>query len=208
MAKYYIGHPIKVDIDDGDRPARPHTKAERTRFSQPAARKLLARFATYVRGDRRTAFGHVSSDEPFMYEDGHPGLLNLLEAAHDSGMQSLLCDIGDKCSDQSTLDRRLLAKIIGTMATDSPTVSYLPCAVAESVLAFLASAQSEPGFDSDLQDAFQLEDSLLFEFFVALDRLHDDSHIGQAVTTRYVEFLKYLAERSLKCGVGGPDVPA
>ena len=34
------------------------------------------------------------------------------------------------------------------------------------------------------------------------------AHAGQAVLGNYRSFLNCLAEHSLRCGVGGPDVPA
>lgn len=49
--KYCHGDSIKkVDADDHNRYAPPHTKADRTLLPQAASRKLLSRFATYVRG--------------------------------------------------------------------------------------------------------------------------------------------------------------
>ncbi len=71
QAAYYSGQPIYMAPDTGEQHSRPHTKAQRALFAEPSARKLLSRFAMYVRGDHRTAFGHASTAEAFVFEDGH-----------------------------------------------------------------------------------------------------------------------------------------
>lgn len=93
------------------------------------------------------------------------------------------------------------------MAADSPVISYLPYATAEFVFSFLGADVDETGFDTDLQDAFQLDAPLLFEFCLAIDRMQGCLHPGEAMCTRYVAFVRCLAERSIQCGTGGPDVP-
>ena len=49
----------------------------------------------YVRGDRHTAFGHISQEAGLVYEDSDVDLINLLAASASNGMQSLLTVIGD-----------------------------------------------------------------------------------------------------------------
>lgn len=72
LGRYYNGTPIKeVDPLDDAEYHRPHTKAQRALFLAPSARKLLFSFATYVRGDHRTAFGHGSNVAAFSYEHDH-----------------------------------------------------------------------------------------------------------------------------------------
>ncbi len=94
----------------------------------------MSGFAAYVRGDHRTAFGHASRGEAFVFEDDHADVINLLAAAEGNSMQSMLLHIGSFCGTQSRPDRRMLAKVLGTFATDSPTLvvsalwplAYLP----------------------------------------------------------------------------------
>lgn len=209
LGEYYTGTPIKaVDEHDQNRFDRPHSKSDCALLPQHASRKLLSKFAAHVRGDGRTAFGIRLEEEPFHYEQGHPDLSNLLQAAETVSMSNLINDIGDLCSDQPRLDKRTLAKMLGTMATDSPTVSYLPRPVAERVLSFLsAEDMPEDGSDSELQDALQLDAPLLFEFCLALDRMNNCIHAGEAMLSGYRAFLQCLAERSIYCGTGSPDVP-
>lgn len=122
-------------------------------------------------------------------------------------MQSMLSDIGSLSGTRSRPDKFILAKVLGTFATDSPTLSYLPYGLAQSLLTFLAADIVDEGFDSD-QDAFELEAPLLNEFCLVLDRLHDFCNSGQAVHSRYSDFFRVLAERSVRCGTGGPSAPA
>ena len=131
-----MSQPIKVTTDDADRPSCPHTKAERALFPHAASRKLLSRCATYLRGDKRALFGHATQDAAFGSQINHADLINLLGVADSKGMAAFLTDIGDKCADQTSSNRRLLAKVIGVFATDGPIVLYLPCGVAESLLTF------------------------------------------------------------------------
>ena len=62
-------------------------------------------------------------------------------------MAALITDIVDMCSNVSVSDRRLLAKVLGTMATDSPTISYLPYVVAQALSGLL-------GVDDDIEAGF------------------------------------------------------
>lgn len=112
------------------------------------------------------------------------------------------------CSNVSVSDRRLLAKVLGTMATESPTISYRPYVVAEAVMGLLGVDDDiEAGFDANTHDMFQLDAPLLFEFCLALDRMHGCGTTGEAMRVRCGTFLQCLTTRSIVCGTGGPVAP-
>lgn len=136
-----------------------------------------------------------------------PDLISLLAAAVSIGMSASINDIGGMCAGLSHSDRRILAKMLGTMAADSPVISYLPYASAERILSyFVVNDEDETGFGTDLQDVLQLDAPLLLEFCLAIDRMHACTHVGEAMCAHYVDFLKLLAKRSIACGNGGPSV--
>ncbi|KAL3156304.1 hypothetical protein ABBQ32_012572 [Trebouxia sp. C0010 RCD-2024] len=68
LGKYYHGDSVEsVNPEDHTRYERTYTKAERTLLPEVASRKLLFRFASYARGDNRTAFGHRCEQLAFQY---------------------------------------------------------------------------------------------------------------------------------------------
>ena len=103
LSKYYTGTPIKAADQHTDRAQRPHTKAERSLFPNATSCKL-SDFATYVRADGLSAFGHRSEGGSFQYEQDAPDLVELLEAAEGMNMADLISDIGDLCNEQPRAD--------------------------------------------------------------------------------------------------------
>ena len=70
-----------------------------------------------------------------------------------------------------------------------------------------AEHDTQAGFASDLADAFQLDSTLLCDICSVLDRMHGCTRFGAAMLFEYSAFLQYFAERSIRCGQGGPAAP-
>ena len=140
QARHYCGQPITDFDSDGPAEARPHPRADRCLFNSAADRKPLQDFAAYARGDGKTAFGHsgVTQAHSFVFEEHHPSLQHLLEAASKQDMASMVTDVGSMYEDSSSPDRKVLAKMLRSMASDSPVASYLPREIAALVGALLA----------------------------------------------------------------------
>ncbi len=66
-------------------------------------------------------------------------------------------------------------------------LSYLPYGL---LLTFPTADINDEGFDSDLQDDFELEVPVLNELCLVLDCLHDFCDPGQAAHSRYSAFLE------------------
>ena len=58
QGRYYCGQSFTAPLVNAVAEPRPHTRAERSLFKAASDRKMLQAFATYVRGDGRSAFGH------------------------------------------------------------------------------------------------------------------------------------------------------
>ncbi len=78
--------------------------------------------------------------------------------------------------------------MLSSLASDRPTVSYLPLKVAP-VEHLIQACQ----LSAEVQELLQSQAPHVLEFSVVLDRLHGFSHAGQAVLTLYDQFLLRLA---------------
>ena len=211
QAGRYHGESItQLEDDSIDAAPRPHTRAQRCVLSAAADRQLLGDFATSVRTDERSAFGHQrvgADDERFVFEYGSTNLEDLLRTATALDMSDMVQDIVNLQYRLDSSQQRVLAKMLGSMATDSPVSSYFPYTVAVKVKALLDQSQT-PVLTAELQELLQNQAPLFFEFCTVLDALHESTTVGQAILNRYRAFVIRLVTMTVLCGTGGPALTA
>ena len=103
--------------------------------------------------------------------------------------------------------QRVLAKMLGSRATDSPVSSYFPYLVAVKVKALLDQRQT-PVLTAELQELLQSQAPLFFEFCTVLNALHSFTTVGQAIVTCYRDFVIRLVTKIILGGTGGPALTA
>lgn len=201
QARYYCGQSITDAHADSIAQLRPHVRADRCMFRADADRKLLKGLASYVRGDNRTAFGHqkITADKLFVLDDNEEALM---EAAMNQNMGSLVADVAHMCDRLAPSDRKVLGKMLGSLASDSPAISYSPLTVANAFEPLFASHAH--GYPAEFLELLQNEAPLFLEFSAVLDRMHDVAVLGSTVMSKYIDFVKKLVERTLTCATGGP----
>ena len=132
-------------------------------------------------------------------------MTELLAGTDEVGLNSMLEDVQQLHTDLPQADRLILAKMFGSMSSDSPTLSYFPLEVAIELQALIGS-ESQQRFTYELQELLQSTAPLFLEFCAVLDRMHNHVAPGQAIMSRYRDCLLQLIACTLRCCSGGPEL--
>ena len=171
-------------------------------FAAAAAdRRLVSAFASFIRNDGRTAFEDISPAQQFSFQDNETALV-LCAQQHD--MSKLVLDVHGMSASLSLPDRQVLAKMLGSMASDSPTLSYFPLEVAASIKECIE--VQDRHFSVELQERMQSQAPHFLEFCIVSDCMRGFTVVGQATMPLYHKFLLQLADVTMQCSEGGPDL--
>lgn len=119
-------------------------------------------------------------------------------------MTNLVDDIHSRCLNVSVADCKVLAKMLGSFAGDSPVLSYLPWVAAAALQSLLDRSATE--FDAVTDEVFRTNAPLFMEFSGVLDRMLGCLASGQALLGQYTPFAQKLIAYLLAGRSGGPSL--
>lgn len=128
----------------------------------------------------------------------------LIEAASKENMGTMVLDVAHMCERLPLSDRKVLGKMLGLLASDSPAISYFPLAVAIAVKSVVDNHAQN--YSAQLVELLQNNAPLILEFSAVMDRMHGVTVLGSSMMSKYSAFLLKLVERTLTCATGGPSL--